>query len=184
MNSVRLRRTVAIAVSATAVLALSGCAPLGSDVQTSQPYDAAVGSNHRGGQVEVLNALFVDNADDTATFSATLLNKGTSAQILNAVTTTTGDGTPIASTLATPRELKPQTPYTPGTDGDIILTGEFPAGGFVKITLNFENAAPVTIDSPVVARNATYEGVATRTVVPEPSARTEEAPTESDAATG
>ncbi|MDQ3157529.1 MAG: hypothetical protein M3Q98_12510 [Actinomycetota bacterium] len=181
MSSVRLGRAAAIAVSATALLVLSGC---GFDVQTNQPYDAAVGSNHRGGQVEVLNALFVDNTDGTATFSATLLNKGTSAQILNAVTTTTGDGTPISSTLATPRELKPQTPYTPGTDGDIILTGEFPAGGFVKITLNFEDAAPVTINSPVVARNATYDGVATKTVVPEPSARTEVAPTEADAATG
>lgn len=173
MNSVRLRRTVAIAVSATAVLALSGCAPLGSDVQTSQPYDAAVGSNHRGGQVEVLNALFVDNADDTATFSATLLNKDTSPHVLSAVTATSGDGSPITTTLAAPVDLDPKVPYNPGTNGDIMLTGTFLAGGFVKTTLNFEGAEPVTIDAPVVARSATYEGVATKkTDAPETDAPT------------
>ncbi|MGZ5421499.1 MAG: hypothetical protein ACXWXF_04915 [Aeromicrobium sp.] len=160
MSSVRLlRRTLAIAVSATALLVLTGC---GFGAQTNQSYDAAVGSNERGGKIKVLNALYVDNADGTATFSATLLNKDTGAHVLGAVTATSGDGSPITATLAAPVELEPQVPYTPGTNGDIMLTGAFAAGGFVKTTLTFEGAEPVTIDAPVVARNAAYEGVATK----------------------
>lgn len=170
MSSVRLRRTAAFAVSATTLLALTGCGTSFS-AQTSQPYDAAVGSNLRGGEVEVLNALFVDNGDGTATFSAGLLNKDTTAHLLKAATATTDAGSPIASTLATPRELKSQTLYSPGKDGDIILTGKFPAGGFVKITLDLEDVAPVTINAPVVTRTAMYNSVAEKAVVPEASAR-------------
>jgi len=163
---------VATAVSATALLLLSGCGT-GFSAQTNQTYDAGVGSNHSDGQIKVLNALFVDNGDDTATFSASLLNKDTNAHTLTAVTTTTTAGTPIASTLAAPRKLEPQVPYTPGTNGDIILTGEFPAGGFVKVTLEFDGAAPVSINAPIVERSGMYEGVATQPVTPEPSASNE-----------
>lgn len=168
MSSVRLRRTSAAAVAVTAMFALTGCGT-GFGAQTNQPYDAAVGSNQRGGEVEVLNALFVDNADGTATFSAVLLNKDTNAHLLTSVTTTTGDGTAIASTLVAPHELTPQTPYSPGKDGDIIMTGSFPAGGFVKITFTFEGVAALTIDAPVVSRTSMYDSVAKVSAAPEPS---------------
>lgn len=160
MSSVRLRRCAALAASATALLALAGCGTNFS-AQTNQPYDAAVGSNERGGKVQVLNALFVDNTDDTATFSATLINKDTNAHRLTAVTATTEDGTTVAAELDEPVELKSQTPYTPGKSGDIRLTGTFPKGGFVKLTLEFDGAAPVTINAPVVTRTAMYDDVAT-----------------------
>lgn len=165
MSTVRLRRTTAFAASAMTLLALTGCGT-GFNAQTSQPYDAAVGSNLRGGKIEVLNALFVDNADGTATFSAGLLNKDTSGHRLNSVSATNDAGSPISSTLAAPYELKTQTLYSPGKDGDILLTGKFPAGGFVKITLDFEDAAPVTINAPVVTRTAVYDSVATEAVGP------------------
>lgn len=171
MSSVRLRRTTAAAIASTAVLALSACSPLGSGMQTNQQYSAGVGSNARGQHVEVLNSLFVDNNDKTATYSASLLNRDDQSHVLTGVDVTTTDGNAITSTFATPRELTNDNPYNPGTDGDIILTGAFPAGGFVKITFTFDNAAPVTVSAPIVARTAMYKNVALRTAVPEPSAK-------------
>lgn len=150
------------------MFALTGCGT-GFGAQTSQPYDAAIGSNQRGGEVDVLNALFVDNADGTATLSAVLLNKDTSAHLLKSVTTTADDGTAIASTLVAPHELTPQTPYSPGKDGDIIMTGDFPTGGFVKITFTFEGVAALTIDAPVVTRTAMYDAVAKTSATPKAS---------------
>jgi hypothetical protein len=166
VSSVRLRRTAAFAASVATVLALAGCDPIGSKLQTNQPYDAGVGSNHRGGSIDVLNALFVDNNDGTATFSASLLNKDAEPHLLNAATAMTDKGTLIALKMATPRELKPETPFLAGKNGDIILTGKFPAGGFVKLTLDFEDAVPVTINAPVVTRTDVYKDVA---VTPGPS---------------
>jgi len=163
VSSVRLRRSAAIAASAAAVLVLTGCGG-GFTAQTNQTYDASVGSNHRTGEINILNALFVDNGDGTATFSAALLNKDTTAHVLSGVTTTTDEGSPIPSTLATHVLLKPQVPFSPGKDGNIIMTGKFPAGGFVKTTLTFNGAAPVTINAPVVSRTEIYKDVATTTV--------------------
>lgn len=171
MSSVRLRRSSAAAIAATAILALSGCSPLGSQVQTNKQYTAGVGSNARGQHVEVLNSLFVDNGDKTATYSASLINRDSRAHMLTGANVTSTSGTPITSTFATPRELKRETPYTPGTEGDIILTGAYPAGGFVKINLTFDNAAPVTVSAPIVPRTSIYSSVALRTIVPAPSAK-------------
>ena len=152
------------------MLTLTGCGT-GFSAQTNQQYDAAVGSNHRGGEIDVLNALFVDNADGTATFSAAILNKGTNVHILNSVMTTTDAGTAIASTLTKPQELRSQLVYSPGKKGDIVMTGSFPAGGFVKITLDFDGVAPLTINAPVVTRNSIYDNVAKRPAAPKSSAR-------------
>lgn len=166
MGSVRLRRITAAAIAATAALALSGCSPWGSGMQTNQQYSAGVGSNARGQHVEVLNSLFVDNGDKTATYSASLINRTAEAHILTGVNVTTTAGDPIASTFATSRELKDNSPYLPGTEGDIVLTGAFTDGGFVKITFTFDSAAPVTVSAPIVPRTSMYDTVATKTIVP------------------
>lgn len=144
-----------------ALFALTGCGT-GFGAQTNQQYDGGVGNNARGPHVQVHNALFVDNGDSTATFSAALLNLDDTTHTLTSAEATTSDGTAIALTFAATRELKPNTYVLPGTTGDIILTGKFPAGGFVEITLNFTGAAPVTIDAPVITRTETYESVATK----------------------
>ena len=140
-------------------------------MQTNKQYDAAVGSNVRGPHVQVLNSLFVDNGDKTATYSASLINRDDEAHILQGAEVTTTAGTTITSTFATPRELKKEVPYLPGTQGDIILTGAFPAGGYVTITFTFDNAAPVTVGAPIVTRTSMYDSVATKTIIPGPSAR-------------
>ena len=138
---------------------LTGCGT-GFGAQTNKSYDAAVGSNQRGGEVDALNALFVDNADGTATLSVALLNKDTSAHLLKSVSITAEDGTPIASTLTAPQELSSRTIYSPGEAGDIIMTGSFPAGGFVNITFTFDGVASLTINAPVVTRTSIYDTVA------------------------
>lgn len=159
MSSVRLRRIAAIAASATAVLALSACGT-GFAAQTNQQYDAGVGSNERGGTIDVLNALFVDNADETATFSASILNNADEAHTLTGVKATTTNGKALEATLAGPSKIAPGAIFTPGTEGDIILSGDFPPGGFVKITLELEGTSPVTISAPVVGRKEIYADVA------------------------
>lgn len=152
-------------MAAAAVLALTGCAPLGSEMQTNKQYDAAIGSNLRGTHVEVLNSLFVDNGNKTATYSASLINRDATPHVLKGVEVTTVSGAPITSSLKAPPALKEEVPYLPGTLGDIIMTGAFPAGGFVNITFTFDNAAPVTLNAPIVARTPMYSSVATAPVV-------------------
>lgn len=166
MSSVRLRRLSAVAAAATAVLALSGCSPIGENAQTNKQYDAGVGFNVRGPHVQVLNSLFVDNGDKTATYSASLLNRDATSHLLKGVEVVASDGSAIASTLTAPHELATDLPFRPGTNGDIILTGPFNTGGVVKITLTFDNAAPVTVDAPVVTRTSIYDSVAAKAGVP------------------
>ncbi len=171
MSSVRRRRRVAVGAAAAAAFALTGCAT-GFGTQTNQQYQAGIGADERDSSVYVLGALFVDNGNDTATLSASLINQRNAPEQLTSVETTTRSGQPLTSTFAGPADLAMAKPYVPGTSGDIVLTGNFTDGGNVKITFNFDKAAPVTISVPVVRRTAMYDSVATGSPTPTPTGPT------------
>lgn len=173
MSSVRPRRSALAAFVFAAGLILTGCGT-GLDAQTAQAYDAAVGSNSRGGEVEVHNALFVDNKNDTATLSAAFLNKDTADDTLTGVTVVNGDGETIEAKLAEPIPLKPDTLYASGKTADVLLSGSnFAAGDFLTVTFTFTDAAEISIDVPVVVRNEMYDNIAEGPVTP-PDAETPE----------
>ena len=160
MSSVRPRRSALAAFVLAAGLIATGCGT-GAGAQTAQVYDAAAGSNSRGGDVEVHNALFVDNEDDTATLSAALLNKGDANDTLTGVTVANSDGEPVETTLAEPIELEPDALYAAGKTAEVLLSGtNFEAGNFLTVTFTFTGAAEIAIDVPVVVRNEMYDNIA------------------------
>lgn len=161
VSSVRRRRLAATALAATAILTLTACGDArGFNSQTSQQYQAGVGANHHG-KIEVLNALFVANDDTSATLSAGIVNNSGSDQSLSAVTVTSmsGDEVPVRST----RIPLPQYGLTTlGGEADatgIRVPDGARAGYYLKVTLSFTDAAPITIEAPVVARTEIYDTV-------------------------
>jgi hypothetical protein len=162
------------AVAAVGVVAaLSGCSDTSFDAQTNDVYDPGAGSNARGGGVDVLNALVVDNGDGTGTLSATLiLNPGEfdndvelSTVTMDQLEVTTLDDEPIEATLADGSvPLEPNEPVQLGTEPLAWVSGEnFVAGDMVTLSVAFDaQAQPVEMDIPVVSREGTemYDGIA------------------------
>lgn len=160
MSSVRPRRSALATFVLAAGLIVTGCGT-GAGAQTAQVYDAAAGSNSRGGDVEVHNALFVDNANETATLSAALLNKSEASETLTGVAVLNSDGEPVETTLSEPIELKPDTLYAAGKIAEVLVSGtNFEAGNFLTVTFTFSDAAEIAIDVPVVVRNEMYDNIA------------------------
>lgn len=158
-RSPRLRSAVATLIAATA-LALAGCTGTGVDAQTNQQYQAGVGANLRTGQVQLYNALAVDNDDGTATLSAVVVNTTDETQKLDAVTATTAGGDPVDTTTA-PAIIAPGDSFNTGPAATVMLTGgAVKAGDYVTITMTFDKAGDVTIDLPVVTRTEMYHDVA------------------------
>lgn len=143
------------------MLALSAC---GFGEQTYQQYQPAAGANYRSPTVDVLNTLLVANADKSATLSASIVNNTGSNQSLSSVTVTSLDGAktlPVRSTkilLPLPKDAAATVGQASDAGGFVVMDGA-KAGYYVKVTLNFTDAAPVTIDTPVVTRTADYDSV-------------------------
>jgi hypothetical protein len=143
------------------MLALSAC---GFDDQTNQQYQPAAGANYRSHTINVLNTLLVANANKSATLSASIVNNSGSDQSLSSVTVDTLDGgtsLPVKSTkilLPLPKGSSATLGQASDAGGFVITEGAKP-GYYVKVTLNFTNAAPVTVEAPVVARTPDYDFV-------------------------
>ena len=158
-RSPRLRSAVATLLAATA-LGLAGCTATGNDAQTNQQYQAGVGANLRTGQVQLYNALAVDNGDDTATLSMVVVNTSEQTQKLDSVTATTVDGTTVESRIA-PAIIGPGGSFDTGPAATVVLTGgAVTAGDYVTMTFAFDKAGDVTIEAPVVPRTEMYSQVA------------------------
>lgn len=149
----------------TATLALGGCGTSFS-AQTNQVYQPGVGANHRG-EVDVLNTLLVANENDSATLSASLVNKTEDDQSLSSVTVTTmtDQELPVRSTkILLPLQSDVLSILGGAGDaGGFVVTSGAEAGMYVKVTFTFSDSAPVTIEAPVVARTAEYDKVADAT---------------------
>jgi hypothetical protein len=184
VSTVRRRRLAATTIAATAALTLGACGT-GFSAQTSQVYQATVGANHRG-EMDVLNALLVGNEDGSATLSTSIVNHTDAPETLSAVNVTTLDDKELAV-----RSTKMQLPLP--VDRLTIVGGASDAGGFwvsegakpgdyVRVTLTFSDAAPVTIEAPVVSRTEEYATVSGAAPTTEPTPTTTE--TESTEDTG
>lgn len=157
MSSVR--RRLAATFAATTLLALSAC---GFEAQTNQQYQAAVGANLFG-EVDVLNAVAVANDDGSATISAGFVNNTGAEQALSSIsaTTLTGEELPVRGLrmlLPLPKDQLASVGLASDSGGFRITEGVKP-GYYVTLTFSFSDAAPVTIETPVVARTADYNKV-------------------------
>ena len=176
------RRLRSLAVAGAAIAALTGCST-SFNAQTNHVYDPGPGTNSRGGGVDVLNALIVDNGNGTGTLSTTLvLNPGefpAGTEIppvvtMDQMTVTTLNGEPIDSTLVSGGiALKRNESVKLGRKPDATVSGgNFGPGDIVQLNLDFDAAAkPVQLQIPVVTREGTtiYDQIAEGTPSPSPS---------------
>lgn len=148
------------AATAVAALAIAGCSGTGVDAQTNAQYQPGIGANVRTGPIQLFNALAVDNGNGTATFSASIINHDTTAAKLQSAKAVTSKGAEIKATTA-PAIIAPGRVFNAGKAAAVILAGKkLAAGQYVDVTLVFDGGRKVSVEAPVVARNATYDGVA------------------------
>jgi hypothetical protein len=142
--------------TATAVLALA--VPLSScgfDYATDREYSPAGGANNREGEVDVLSAVVVSAAEGSGTFVASLSNNQDEEQTFTGVS---GD----EGAAVTAAEFEPIAIAAGGLvnlaepPADILLTGEFEAGDFVPLSVDFGNGERIMLNVPVVANDFGY----------------------------
>jgi hypothetical protein len=154
-------RTATATLLAATVLALAGCSGTGVDAQTNQQYQAGVGANLRTGQVQLYNALAVDNGDGTATLSTVIVNTTDETQKLDAALAAATDSGEQVGVQSAPAIIGPRDSLNTGPAATVVLTGgTVEAGDYVTVTLAFDRAGEVTIDAPVVTRTEMYSEVA------------------------
>ena len=148
-------------VTAAAVLALA--APLSScgfDYATERDYTPASGANNREGDVDVLAAVVVSAAEGSGTFVASFSNND--AEEEQTFSGVSGDeGTSIEAADFDPIEI-PAGGLVNLADpaADIVLTGDFKAGDFVPLAIDFGNGERVMLNVPVVPDdNGYWEGM-------------------------
>ena len=157
-RSPRLRSAAATLLAVTA-LGLAGCTGTGVGAQTNQQYQAGAGANLRTGQVQLYNALAVDNGDGTATLSTVVVNTTDETQKLDTASATTGGGEVAVQTA--PAIIGPRDSFNTGPAATVVLTGgAVKAGDYATVTLAFDKAGDVTIEAPVVTRTKMYSEVA------------------------
>ena len=161
----RVRRGAACLAGLACLLGLAACGT-GVNAQTNQSYQAAAGSNEREADVDVMNILAVENTDGlAATISAGVIAKGQddAGDTLTGVSGTDGEGNELDVQLDAPVELPDGELVTLGEEPEITLSGDaVEAGYYVTLDLQFETAAPVEVEVPVVERGeeGTYDSVA------------------------
>lgn len=156
-----LRHRATAGFAALAALALSGCAGTGVDAQTNARYQPGVGANVRTGEIQLFNALAVDNGNDTATVSVTILNTTSSAARLTSASARLSDGKALRVTTA-PAIIDSDETMSTGPAGAIIVEGPGAAAGtYADLTLKFSGGRTATVEAPIVARTEEYASVAT-----------------------
>jgi len=148
--------------TAAAVFALA--APLSScgfDAATEREYDVNGAAENREGTVDVLSAVVVSGNAGSGTFIASLSNNDLSDE--QSLTGVTGaEGAPIE-----PADFEPVT-VAPGgfvnlaePPAAIVLTGDFEAGDFLPLSVDFGNGERISLNVPVVPDNddAYWEGL-------------------------
>lgn len=165
----RLRRSIAVAALALTPV-LASC---GFDQPTDRVYTPGVGVNDRDGEVDVLNALIVSGAPGSGSVVATLSNNNVDEA--DRLTDIAGAGENNAQiSLESPIEVPRGGTVSVSDEAEVSVEGEqINSGAFVEVTFTFENAEPVTVEVPVVARRGPYADLPVPSVAPTSAAPTE-----------
>ncbi len=155
-------RIAATTLALAATLGGAGCTATGVDAQTNQQYQPGVGANLRTGEVQLYNALAVDNDDGTATLSTVILNTTEETQKLDGARATVSSADGPVEVETAPAIIGPHDTLNTGPAATVVFTGgDLSAGDYVTVTLIFDDSGEVTIEAPVVARSPMYADVAT-----------------------
>ena len=158
---------LAFAVSVTATV-LSGCST-GFDAQTVQVYSASDGSDIREGDVSILSAVVVADAEGNGgVLSAGFVGPTDQDDALTSVEVTDDEGTALTTEIADGTVDIPGGQLVLTADGaGITITGaELTPGTLLDVAFSFARAAPVSGEVPVVEPEGAYAEVPT---VPAPS---------------
>lgn len=144
-----LRRARPVALAAAllfAVPAFSACTAAATD----EVYTPTKGVNDRAGKVDVLHALIVSDGKDGGRLIAGLVNNNTEdADSLSGVTVADGDAQVQVGDGET--EIPPGGILQLADDDAAVVTVKGTSlGGYVRLTLTFQNAEPVTLNVPVI----------------------------------
>jgi len=148
-------------VSAVVLGAVPACGA-GFDAQTNQPYQPAPGVTVRTSDVYAVNTLVVTDGEGNGTVVTSLVNQAAEPDKLVALTAKdTKGGTVDVSPLPDGGiELAPQQALQTATDGALrVSTDTLQAGGLVTLAFEFESAARVEVEVPVVAASTQYADV-------------------------
>jgi hypothetical protein len=149
IRSPRSHRTSRLPVLAAGVLLstalLGGC---GFDYATDRVNTISAGINDRAGEVDVLGAVIIAGEDNAGVFVATLVNKDLDDAVsLDAL----APGEQVAPLDGdSPIEVTAGGSTSLFNEDAIAVGGEFGAGDFVDVTLQFSNGQVTTMQVPVV----------------------------------
>ncbi|RYB93452.1 hypothetical protein EUA93_03185 [Nocardioides oleivorans] len=142
--------------TAAAVIALA--APLSScgfSYATERDYTPGSGSNNRDGVVDVLSAVVVSAADGSGTFVASLSNNDVDEE--QSFTGVSGEDSSVQAADFDPIAVAPGGLVNLADPAaDIVLTGDFAAGDFVPLAVDFGNGERITLNVPVVPDDSGY----------------------------
>lgn len=144
------------------MLALPLLSSCGFGKATDKVSTPAVGTNNRDGDVKVLAAVVVAAQPDSGTFLASFSNNSSTDGA--ELTGVAGAGEWADLTIAEidpPIEVAPRGFVNLVNEAAITVAGDFEAGNFVELTLNFESGDSVTMDVPVVYACDAYDGLDT-----------------------
>jgi hypothetical protein len=158
----RHQKALAAAAALLAVPALSACG-VNFGAQTDQVYTPSDGENHREGTVDVLNALIISETPGSGRLIAGLSNNDTEgADTLSGVV---GAGNSQGITVDMQPVEVPEGQLVQLASEEttpVFLSGDPEAlapGTFVRVTFQFANADPATLNVPVLAPGETYADV-------------------------
>lgn len=174
LSSRSVRRTALAGAAATLSIALAACSA-SFDAPTSQPYQAAEGTNADSGSIHVRNMLVLADAEGKGELHTVIVNDGSDDDTLvklEQAPAGTQDGTDggwqpgtvTFSEIKQPLDLKAGTstllPADTGEEaqngedsGDsITVTGAKP-GQMVNVTITFGKAAPISTYVPVLTND-------------------------------
>lgn len=160
-RATRRRRLVQALSAAVFLGAVSGCGA-GFDAQTNQPYQPVPGVTVRTSDVYTVNTLVVTDGDGDGTVVTSLINQAAESDKLVGLTATDtqGDTVEVSPLPDGGIELAPQQAIQTATDGALRVTADtLQAGGLVTLAFEFESAARVEVEVPVVAASSQYADV-------------------------
>lgn len=144
-----------------AMFAVTGCGS-NFNAQSEQMYQPAVGMSDRSGQVYAINTLIVTDGKGDGTVIAALINQAHRDDRLRGVTVVDDKGSTlqVAPLPANGLRLASTQSVQLADSGAVRVSGSsLQAGTVVSVTFTFAQAAPVTLDVPVVNDSSTYASV-------------------------
>lgn len=165
------RASLPVAVVALAA-ALAGCGA-NFNAATNQPIQPAEGTSDRSGLVYVINALVVADDDGNGTVVARLINQNPDhpdALVSYAVSDLDGapqDAAPLDEPIVLAQAPSPDQSVLVGPEPTLRATGDaIVAGYMVSVDFQFDRAAPVTLEVPVVSNTGFYADIPVEPATP------------------